>query len=291
VKDQCVAIWLMIAQGIFFSAETAAIHKIGAGASVMQLAVIRSAGGVLLAVGLAWDVTGGVLRTRQLPLQLLRGGVTLLHMWVMIYSFAAMPLADATAISFTQAGYIAVFSKLILGETVDGARWSAAVIGLLGALLIARPAFAVWNSAYLVALAGTSLNGLAFVLNRYLQRQDSQATTMFYSNVIPLLGNFSFIFIIGLPDSPTLVWLPAIFLFGPLGMFAGIMAVRRANAATLGPYTLLQLVIAVLGSAVIFHELPNIYSVVGTVLIIMSCILSAAAPSVTERPVGWRAPP
>ena len=289
MKDQRIAIWLMIAQGVLFATETAAIHQIGAGASVMQLALIRSAGGVLLAVGLAWNVTGGVLRTRQLPLQLLRGGVTLLYLWVLIYSFAAMPFADATAISFTQAGYIAVFSKLILGETVDGARWGAAVIALLGALLIAKPAFAGWNSAYLVTLAGTSLNGLAFVLNRYLQRQDSQATTMFYSNVIPLLGNFSFIFFIGLPDSSILVWLPAIFLFGPLGMLAGIMAVRRAKAATLGPYTLLQLVIAVLGSAVIFHELPNIGSVVGTVLIIMSCIISSA-PSIIHGPVGWRSP-
>ena len=290
MKEQRVAIWLMIAQGVLFAAETAAIHQIGAGASVMQLALIRSAGGVLLAVGLAWNVTGGVLRTPQLPLQLLRGGVTLLYLWVLIYSFAAMPFADATAISFTQTGYIAVFSRLILGETVDGARWGAAVIALLGALLIAKPAFAAWNSAYLVALAGTSLNGLAFVLNRYLQRQDSQATTMFYSNVVPLLGNFSFIFLIGLPDSPTLVWLPAIFLFGPLGMLAGIMAVRRANAATLGPYTLLQLVIAVLGSGLIFHELPNMYSVAGTLLIIMSCILSAAAPSITGGPVGRRSP-
>ncbi|MBV8088481.1 MAG: EamA family transporter, partial [Alphaproteobacteria bacterium] len=153
MKEQRVAIWLMIAQGVLFSVETAAIHQIGPGASVMQLALIRSAGGVLLAVGLAWNVTGGVLRTRQLPLQLLRGGVTLLYLWVLIYSFAAMPFADATAISFTQAGYIAVFSKLILGETVDGARWGAAVIGFLGALLIAKPAFAGWNSAYLVTLA------------------------------------------------------------------------------------------------------------------------------------------
>ena len=65
---------------------------------------------------------------------------------------------------------------------------------------------------------------------------------------------------------------------------------RRANAATLGPYTLLQLVIAVLGSALIFHELPNMYSVAGTLLIIMSCILSAAAPSITGGPVGRRSP-
>jgi drug/metabolite transporter (DMT)-like permease len=277
VNERRIAIRLMIAQGVLFAAETAAIHHIGTGASVMQLALIRSAAGVLLAFALGRNAAGGVLRTRQLPLQLVRGGVTLLYMWVMIYSFAAMPFSDATAISYTQTGYIAVFSVLILGETVGGARWGAAAIGLLGALLIAKPAFAGWNSVYLVALVGTSLNGLAFVLNRYLQRQDSVATTMFYTNFVPLLGNFPIIFLLGLPDTAVLVWLPGIFLLGPLGMFAGIMAVRRANAATLGPYTLLQLVIAVIGGAVIFHELPDICSVLGTVLIVMSCIISSAA--------------
>ena len=269
-----VAVWLMIAQSVLFAMETAAIHQIGAGASVMQLALIRAAAGVSLAVFLSWNAAGDILRTRQLPLQLLRGAVTLLYMWVMIYSFAHIPFADATAISFTQVAYIAVFSVAILGEQVGRARWCAAAIGFLGAVLIAKPAFANWHSAYFVALFGTSLNGLAFVLNRYLQRQDGEATTMFYANLVPLLGNIPIIFLVGLPDAETLVWLPGVFLLGPLGMFAGIMAVRRANAATLGPYTLLQLVIAVIGGAVIFHEPLDIRCILGTVLIILGCLIS-----------------
>jgi drug/metabolite transporter (DMT)-like permease len=283
VNERRFAIRLMIAQAFLFAAETAAIHHIGTGAPVMQLALIRSVAGVLLALALGRNIAGDVLRTRQLPLQLVRGAVTFFYMWVMIYSFAALPFADATAISYTQAAYISVFSVLILRETVGLACWGAAAIGLLGALLIAKPAFAGWNGAYLVVLLGTSLNGLAFVLNRYLQRQDSEATTMFYTNLIPLLGSIPFAFFSAPPTVASLVWLPGVFLLGPLGTYAGIIAVRHANAATLGPYTLLRLVIAVGGGAIIFRELPDTFDLVGIILIVVSCIVSSPQSIIRPR--------
>jgi drug/metabolite transporter (DMT)-like permease len=265
----------MLAQGALFAAETAIIHHIGAGTSVIQLAVIRSAAGVMLALALARAAGSGVLRTPQLTLQLLRGAVTLLYMWVMIYSFAYMPFADATAISYTQAAYITVFSVMILGETVTSVSWVAVAIGILGALLIAKPAFVGWNGAYLVALLGTSLNGLTFVLNRYLQREDSEMTTMLYSNLVPLAGNAPAFLFVGLPAPETILWLPGVFLFGPLGMYAGIVAVKHSSASALGPYTLLRLVIALLGGMLIFRELPDVLSSFGAALILASCLISA----------------
>src|SRR5260370_40378960 len=106
-----------------------------------------------------------------------------------MYCIYYLRLADAAALSSTQAAYIAVFSVLILGERVTWLRWAGAAVGIVGALLIAKPAFGGWNYAYLVALAGTSLLGLGFVLNRYLQQEDSAATTMFYTNLVPVLAN------------------------------------------------------------------------------------------------------
>src|SRR5438874_10192982 len=41
-----LAIQLMIAQGLLFAAETAAIHQIGSRASLMQLSLIRAAAGL-----------------------------------------------------------------------------------------------------------------------------------------------------------------------------------------------------------------------------------------------------
>lgn len=289
MNSERLAIQLMITQAVLFAAETAIIHQIGSRFSVTQLALIRGAAGLSLALLFARHIGFGVIRTRQLPLQLLRGVVSLLYLWVMIYSFSHLPLADATAISFTQTAYIAVFSVLILHESVTRSRWAAAAISIVGALLIAQPAFADWSSAYLVALFGTSLNGLSFVLNKYLQQKDTQYTTMFYTNFVVVIGNFPTLAITQLPALETCLWLPGLFLLGPLGMYLGIVAVKHADASTLAPYTTLRLVIGVLGSIVIFHELPGIVSTLGAVLILASCVLSSHGGAARGIPSVYRA--
>jgi len=270
------AIRLMAVQAVLFAAETATIHQFGPRLSVMELALVRSIGGIALAVALARYNRVAFLRARRPVLQLLRGTVSLLYLWVMIYSFANMPFADATAISYTQTTYIALFSVLILGEPVGPARWAAAVLGIAGALLIAQPAFAGWNAVYLVAVIGTSLNGLSFVLNRYLQREDSESTTLFYSNLVPLVGNLPALALASVPSGDTLACLPALLFFGPIGMLAGLVAVRHASAAALGPYTLLRLVIGVFGGVIVFHELPDALSVLGATAVLGSCVLSSS---------------
>lgn len=290
MTSERLAIQLMIAQGVLFAAETAAIHQIGSRVPLMLLALIRAAAGLGLAIILARHAGLAVLRTRQLPLQLLRGGVSLLYLWVMIYSFGHLPFADATAISYTQAAYIAVFSVLILGEPVTRLRWAGAAVGFVGALLIAKPAFGGWHIAYLIALLGTGFNGLAFVLNRYLQREDSAATTMFYTNLVPVLANIPALMLAGLPTADTILWMPAILLLGPVGMYLGIIAVKHASTAMLGPYTFLRLVIGVVGGVIVFHELPDIFSACGAVLILAGCLLSSWVGSIPHREPAGRAP-
>lgn len=266
---------LMIGQSTLFAAETIVVHQIGSGIPVMELAFIRAAAGVALALILAWPHGLGALRTQQFLLQLLRGGVAAGYLWVMMYSFSHIPFADATAISYTQAAYIAVFSVFILGETVRPSRWAAAAIGIAGALLIAKPSFADWNSAYVVALFGTSLNGLSFVLNKYLQRRDSDIATMFYTNLVPALAYAPALAFMPLPGAAATPWLLALMSLGPLGVYAGIVAVKHASAAMLGPYTLLRLVFGVAAGIVLFHEFPDILSALGALIIICSCALSS----------------
>jgi drug/metabolite transporter (DMT)-like permease len=192
-----------------------------------------------------------------------------------------MPFTDATAISYTQAAYIAVFSGLILNERVTTLRWIATAIGTLGALLIVKPAFLDRNIVYLAALLGTSFNGLAFVLNKYLQRPggDSELTTMFYVNFIAVVCNLPVLVTTKLPEPEIWPWLSGVLIFGPIGMYLGMVAVRHANASILGPYTFLRLVIAVIGGLVLFHEVPDFLSWLGLVSILLSCLLALVPAS------------
>jgi drug/metabolite transporter (DMT)-like permease len=286
MKSQRLAVGLMIGQAILFAVETAMIHHIGSRSSAMQLALLRSGAGVTLVGLLAWNTGWSVLKTNQLPLQLLRGFVSVLYLWVLMYSFAHIPFADATAISYTQAAYIAVFSALILNERVTTLRWIATAIGIVGALLIVKPAFLDRNIVYLAVLLGTSFNGLAFVLNKYLQRPggDSELTTMFYVNAIAVVCNLPVLATTTLPDPEVWPWLSGVLIFGPVGMYIGMVAVRHASASSLGPYTLLRLVIAIVGGIVLFREVPNLLSWLGVVAILSSCLLALAPTTPRAQP-------
>jgi drug/metabolite transporter (DMT)-like permease len=286
MKDQRLAVGLMIGQAILFAVETAMIHHIGARGSAMLLALLRGGAGVTLVGVIAWNTGWSVMKTSQLPLQLLRGFVSVLYLWVLMYSFGHMPFADATAIAYTQAAYIAVFSALILNERITTFRWIATAIGTVGALLIVKPAFVDRNIVYLVALLGTSFNGLAFVLNKYLQRPggDSELTTMFYVNAIAVVCNLPVLATTTLPEPEVWPWLSGVLIFGPVGMYVGMVAVRHASASSLGPYTFLRLIIAVIGGIVLFRELPDLLSWLGVAAILSSCLLAAAPESPRAQP-------
>jgi drug/metabolite transporter (DMT)-like permease len=281
VNDQRLAVGLMVGQSILFAVETAMIHHIGVRGSAMQLALLRGAGGVTLVGVLAWNAGWSVMKTEQLPLQLVRGFVSVVYLWVLMYSFAHMPFADATAISYTQAAYIAVFSAVILNERVTTLRWIATGIGIIGALLIVKPALPDREIVYLVALLGTSFNGLAFVLNKYLQRPtgDSELTTMFYVNAVAVVCNLPVIVTTTLPDPKVWPWLSGVLIFGPIGMYLGMVAIRHASASSLGPYTLLRLVIASIGGIVFFREVPDLLSWLGIASILLSCLVALVPPA------------
>jgi drug/metabolite transporter (DMT)-like permease len=286
MKNQRLAVGLMIGQAILFAVETAMIHHIGSRGSAMQLALLRGGAGVMLVGVIAWNTGWSVMKTSQLPLQLLRGFVSVLYLWVLMYSFAHMPFADATAIAYTQAAYIAAFSALILNERITTLRWIATAVGTLGALLIVKPAFVDRNIVYLVALLGTSFNGLAFVLNKYLQRPggDTELTTMFYVNAIAVVCNLPVLATTTLPEPEVWPWLSGVLIFGPVGMYIGMVAVRHASASSLGPYTFLRLIIAVIGGIVLFHEFPDLLSWLGVAAILSSCLLALVPESVGAPP-------
>jgi drug/metabolite transporter (DMT)-like permease len=276
MNNQRLAVGLMIGQAFLFAVETAMIHHIGLRGSPMQLALLRSGAGVVLVGLLACKTGWSVLKTNQLRLQLLRGLVSVCYLWVLMYSFGRMPFADATAISYTQAAYIAVFSALILNERATALQWSAVALGSIGALFIVKPAFADHNIVYLIALLGTSFNGLAFVLNKYLQRPggDSQLTTMFYVNAVGVVCNLPVLATTALPEPTVWPWLSGVLIFGPVGMYLGMVAIRYASASSLGPYTFLRLAIATVGGIVLFHEIPNLLNWLGVGAILASCVLA-----------------
>jgi drug/metabolite transporter (DMT)-like permease len=90
-----------------------------------------------------------------------------------------------------------------------------------------------------------------------------------------------------LPQPDVWPWLSGVLIFGPVGMYLGIVAVRHASASSLGPYTLLRLVIAIIGGIVLFREIPDLLSSLGVAAILSSCLLALAPGSPRAGSRGW----
>ena len=67
-------------------------------------------------------------------------------------------------------------------------------------------------------------------------------------------------------------------------MYFGIVAVRHASVSSLGPYTLLRLVIAMIGSTVLFRENPDLLSWLGVAAIFSSCLLALGPEAPRAQP-------
>src|SRR5690606_27764983 len=74
----------------------------------------------------------------------------------------AMPLADATAIEFTNPMLTAILSALVLRERAPGAVWVATAIAFAGVLMVLRPNVAILGPVALYPLAAAF--GMAFMM-------------------------------------------------------------------------------------------------------------------------------
>ena len=86
------------------------------------------------------------------------GGVTL-----MFAAVAYIPMADATAISFLNPVFAMALAIPLLGERVGPVRWTAALIALVGAMVLLRPTPASFQPAALLALGAAAVIGMELV--------------------------------------------------------------------------------------------------------------------------------
>jgi drug/metabolite transporter (DMT)-like permease len=280
MKSERMGIALMAAQQVLFTLETIAIHQLSGKLSVMQIALLRSIGGLALVACLIPSAGWSALPTSQPRVQVLRAAISIGYLWIFAFSFTAIPFADATALSYTTAIYITLLALPILGEVVGWRRYAAAVVGMGGAMLIVKPGFTQVSWLYAGILLGTALNALALILTKYMQRQDHPVAVMLYVNGLSLIA-----FLPGIAHPWPAVfdpWFLGILVLGPIGVYCGILAVRRADAATLAPYGYVRLVLASIGAFLIFREPPDWLSISGAAIILAACLMG----SWTKSPLG-----
>jgi drug/metabolite transporter (DMT)-like permease len=252
---------------------------------VGEIAFFRT--GIALVPTMALVATNGglpLLRTHHPLSHLFRGGIGVLSMLLIYYAFGALPIGDATAISFAGPLFMTALSVPMLGEKVGVYRWSAVIVGFLGVLLITRPGHALFNLGALAAVVSAFTYAVAMISVRQMSRTEHPVTIVFYFTMIGTLVMGALLpFGWVTPSWTGLAALVSIGLGGGIGQYFQTQAFRLAPAAVAGPFNYASIVFAGVFGYLIWDEVPTAPVLVGIAIVVASGLFIVYRETVRAR--------
>lgn len=193
-------------------------------------------------------------------------------------ALAVMPIANAIAIFFVEPLILTILSAIFLGERIGWRRILAVCVGLVGAIIVLRPNLAAYGASALLPLATAFFFAGYMMTTKVLAAGPNRLALQLWTGVFALLSMLcaSILFpVVGLdgtdlavPDQRELMLFLAMGLIALLSHQLIVHALVRIDASVVAPMQYLEIVSAVLFGWLIFNDLPDLLTWVGTAIII-----------------------
>ena len=244
---------------------------------------------------LPWLIRNGQagIRTRRYRLHFVRAFFGITAFVCVVTALEHLILADVMVLAFTSPFWSILIGAIVLHETIRGRRIAATVVGFCGVLMIVKPQGGI-EPAMLLALLSAVLTSAAMISMKRLSATEPPTSIVFYFMFFGTL--------LMLPpaaatwETPTLIQTAWLLLAGVLGAVGQDFLARAYDAGEVGivaPFDFMRLPVAALLGYLVFAELPDGWSIAGTVVIVCSAIYLMAPGTggtartergVTDRP-------
>lgn len=261
----------LIALAFFAFSVTDMIAKFSTGSfNPFEVVWFRQLGllsGVLIALMLRGP---SILKTPRPWTQVARGALAAVSVSSFVVAVKFIPLVDAVAISFVAPFVVTAVGGLLLGEKVGPRRWTAVVIGFIGAMIVLRPGLGTFHPAALLVLVAATAFGLRQVLSRRLAYFDKTITTVSYTAIVSTaLFSLTLPFIWHAPETVSqYALLAAMACCAATGEILIIKALEIGEAAAVAPVQYSLIIWGTLWGWLVFDELPDIWTSVGAAIIV-----------------------
>jgi drug/metabolite transporter (DMT)-like permease len=192
------------------------------------------------------------------------------------YAMSRIPLAEVTAIGFTNPVFATIGAALFLGETIRLPRIAAVVSGLFGALLIVRPGFAEVDPGAIAMLVAAPVFACSDLIAKVLTRRESGPAVVAYLSIF--VTAVTFVPAMMVWRAPTLTeWGLTIAIAGlaTLGHLAMMQGFKVGEISAVQAARFLQLLWSALIGYAMFAETPGLYTWIGSAIIIASALFIA----------------
>ena len=262
---------LFILLSAFFFCLMSVFVRLAGDVPTMQKAFFRNiVAAILAAVLLARSKSGFSFQKKNLPDLLLRSSIGTAGILCNFWAVDHLRIADANILNKLSPFFAILMSIFILKEKPNRIEWLSVLLAFIGAAFVAKPSAGIASFPALIAILGGFTAGTAYTFVRKLGLAGERGPV-----IVMFFSAFS-----------TLVLLPNLLLhYHPMTMkqlifliFAGMSAAggqlsittayQNAPARDISVFDYSQVVYAAIFGLILFGEIPDVWSIVGYVIII-----------------------
>ncbi len=194
----------------------------------------------------------------------------------MFAGFSALtliPLAQATAISFTTPIFVTILAIFIFGEVIKLRRIAAILVGFTGMLIIVQPGGDIIRLGIILAFIGAFFHSINLLIVKKLTAFETANSIVVW--MVIMLVPISFIpaiFVWEWPTSITWLYLWCLAICGTVGHSFFTRAYSLAEITSLQPLQFIKLPMIAFLAWVIFSEVPAYWTWLGGAIIFSSTV-------------------
>lgn len=270
IAGQSAGIGLLLAAIIGFTLMDATAKHLTQIYPAGQVIWARFLGNLLIFMVMFRGRLPSLMRTRQPGLQFARSVMQIGSVGLFFSALSYIGLAEATAIMDLNPVLITLGAALFLGEKIGPRRIAGIIAALIGAMIIIRPGLGVFQPAALLPLAGAFTFAAGALLTRMV-RGDSVVTSVLWSAVVGTALTSLVLPFVWQPIALSDLWAFALLAgFGTISQYLLVRAFSTAEAGALAPFGYTGLIWAGLWGWLFFGQLPDLWTVIGALLIVLA---------------------
>lgn len=263
-----IGIILILSSSLFFALMAATVKSLN-NIPVAEKIFFRNLLGLIVATYIILKKDKKVAGNNK-KLLFLRSIFGLLGVACYFFALSKIPLADAVILNKLSPFFVIVLSSIFLKEKFNNIQILSLIIALIGAGFVIKPQFSYTVIPAFIGLLSAFFAGAAYTTIRHLRHTDSPEIIVFYFTLfstltmIPVMASGYFV----LPTLTDIIRLILLGIFATTAQFLMTNAYRFAPAGELSIYTYTNIVFSMLLGIIIWFEIPDIFSIIGGILII-----------------------
>lgn len=192
------------------------------------------------------------------------------------YSIEHLILSDSAMLSKLGPIFATIFGIFISKDKINKTQILFLFITLIGAIFIIKPKFSFEFLPALIGLFSAASAGMAFSMIRVIGNKENSYTIIFYNIALATLVSFPFMFfnMESYLYKSSLVYMVLGGLCIAFGQIFLTLAYKNSPASSIAIYDYIGLIVSGIYGFIIFHEIPDIYSFIGYIIIFSSALLN-----------------